>query len=210
MVDLLHQPGPTWTVDTREQTYEHDLFESLAVESNDIFGTEVDYYILTSIDDGNADPFYGEDQNEYYSGPFKTKVTYKPTTELSMIDMFGITSQENITYAQMPKFTFNRDIDPNRDPMAGDIVYMPWNGRAYSITDVGEEENVFLARKFIWEFMMRPYKQTNVDTTPIVDEVTDTQPLSAWGDSEFIEHEGNIVDSYADLPNYDDLYGVGR
>jgi len=208
MSNILNTSGPTWAVDTREQTYEHDLFESLCVESNDIFGTEVDYYVLTSIDDNNADPFYGEDQNEYYSGPFKTKVTYKPTTELSLIDMFGITSQENITFAQMPKFTFNRDVDESRLPMAGDIVHMPWNDRTYSITDVGEEENIFLSRKFVWEFMMRPYKNTNLSAAVFTDDITDTLPLCAWGDNEFIEHETNVVDNYADLPSYDSVYGV--
>jgi len=43
-------------------------------------------------------------------------------------------------------------------PMAGDVIKTLWNNRNYEIADVGAEQSIFMAKKLVWEFILRPYR----------------------------------------------------
>lgn len=43
-------------------------------------------------------------------------------------------------------------------PMAGDVIKTLWNNRNYEIVDIGAEQSIFMGRKLIWEFILRPYR----------------------------------------------------
>jgi len=43
-------------------------------------------------------------------------------------------------------------------PMAGDVIKTLWNNRNYEIVDVGAEQNIHMAKKLVWEFILRPYR----------------------------------------------------
>ena len=43
-------------------------------------------------------------------------------------------------------------------PMAGDVIKTLWNNRNYEIVDIGAEQSIFMGRKLVWEFILRPYR----------------------------------------------------
>lgn len=200
---------------------EHDLFESLIVEYNDVAGFEIWYYVRDE-DASDLDDLYGESayQNTAYKTKQKTKVLYEITEEPTVTNSFGIVSEETIQYAFMPKHTYNRDVavpnnmdDPNGDhqPRPGDVITTIWNNRAYEVVDVAEESNVFQANKAIWEFILKPYRfseesQSASAISPFDRPPTEnrdqielmTTPLSAYGDNEYIEDESDTIFNYPD------------
>lgn len=209
--DFRYQSGPTWNIleeDLQGLQSEHNLFESFVVEANDIFGLPVEIY-LHEFNVSHADVIYGEDQNEYYRGPFLTKLTHHPTEEPSLVNMFGISSSEMIENASIPKFTFSRDVSASAQPKVGDLIHFIYNDIWYQISDIDEEVDIFHSKKFSYDFTVRPYKMTNVETSAAIDPMTDGYPLSAWGDNVKIEEESNKVHDYADLPTFESIYGVG-
>ena len=230
---------PLWSLyDITDNNPEFCLFESVVGEYTDIAGFEVLYYRAKS----KMDRLYGEDSNQDYYEPVKTKLSYEPTEEPNVIDAFGIRSDETLEYSLIPKTTFNRDVggviegvpatisnafggsgyrsskmvltsggtgtglyvdinatngvvdnikinkfnngygyvvgdviqiedgDMNStfqiasittseiQPMAGDVIKTLWNNRNYEIVDIGAEQSIFMARKLIWEFILRPYR----------------------------------------------------
>jgi len=232
---------PLWNLyDVTDNNPEFCLFESLVAEYTDIAGFEVLYYRAKS----KMDRLYGEDANQDYYEPVKTKLYYEPTEEPNVIDAFGIRSDETLEYSLIPKSTFKRDVGgviygipetitnafggtgyrstksvdtsggtgtglrvditadhvdgritnikintfnrgegytPNDviriedgdmnaiftiatttqsdiQPMAGDVIKTLWNNRNYEIVDIGAEQSIFMGRKLIWEFILRPYR----------------------------------------------------
>ena len=43
-------------------------------------------------------------------------------------------------------------------PMAGDVIKTLWNNRNYEVVDIGAEQSIFMGKKLIWEFILRPYR----------------------------------------------------
>jgi hypothetical protein len=211
--------GPTWTLypSGSVQSAEQDLYESVVVEHNDIYGFEVDYYVLDLEYDG-PDAIYGENQNEKYRGPYRTKVIYAPTNEFSPAEIFGISVDQPLHTVQIPHYTFIRDVYGSvlggrysgMVPVAGDLMHMLWNNFVYAITDISHEDQIFLAKKFVWNLTLRPYKTTLNEPTSAyvdVDNLTSALPLSAWGDNDVIEELSDDIDNYVDLPDLEDVYG---
>lgn len=98
---------PLWELyDVTDENPEFCLYESIMQEYVDISGFPVLYYRAKS----KMDRLYGEDANQDYYDPVKTKLYYEPTDEPNIIDMFGIRSDETLEYSLMPKSTFSRDI----------------------------------------------------------------------------------------------------
>jgi len=152
---------PLWDLTKKETNPEHELFDSLISEFNDISGFPVLYYI--KLDTDKSDYLFGEDPNTNYSDPYLTKVLYEVTEEKSMLDVFGITMDEFIEGVRLSKSVFKRDValkhnQVQREPMAGDVIKFIWNGISYEVVDVGEEERIFQAKKQIYEFILRPYR----------------------------------------------------
>lgn len=201
MGKLVNLPGAQWQVHDL-QNPEHDLFESLLVEQNDIYGFEVLYYRYDQSK--QMDPLYGEDQTAKFLPAKRTKITYSPTEEVRIADMFGLVGDEAISYLQMPQYTFKRDVigdlETNLEPVAGDVIHLLWNGVSYEVVDVGLELNVFQNRKFGYEVRVRPFRYSEQSDSYEEALSTDNSPqVSAWGDNEWIEEESDKIDNYTNV-----------
>lgn len=103
----LKDVGPLWSLyDITDENPEFCLYESIMQEYVDIAGFPVLYYRAKS----KMDRLYGEDSNQDFYEPVKTKLYYEPTNEQNVIDMFGIRSDETLEYTLIPKATFSRDV----------------------------------------------------------------------------------------------------
>jgi hypothetical protein len=149
---------PLWQLyDVTDNNPEFCLYESVVSEFTDIAGFPIMYYRAKS----KMDRLYGEDANQDYYTPIKTKLIYEPSEETNIIDGLGIRSDETLQYASLPKANFARDVGKGNttlQPMAGDVIKTLWNNRNYEIVDIGAEQNIFMARKLIWEFILRPFR----------------------------------------------------
>jgi len=199
---------PQWSIYDIIGNPEHDLFDSVIVEFNDISGIEIDYYILEpSI---HYDTLYGESTENKYLGPYRTKVVYETTDEITLTGTFGIVSEDMIQYAEMPKTTFVRDISASYDPKPGDVIKILWNDRAYEIVDVHEEGKIFQLKKLVWQFLLKPFRFSATDETghtdgeisPDIDPSTWTDPLTAYGDNEWLEEESDSIEAVSDSAVY--------
>lgn len=169
VLDIRNEPA--WDLlDLREETntYEHEFFESVAAEFNDIAGFKIEYYLMNA---DNIDPIYGEDTLKNFDGPYTTKIMYEPTNEQTLIDMFGFSSDDTVQYAEFPKVTFERDImeqtdkrididhdHEERKPIPGDVVKTLWDGKIWEISHVSSGEKIFHGKKMVWSIVLRPYQ----------------------------------------------------
>lgn len=229
---------PLWSLYDLTDNPEFCLFESIVSEFTDISGFEIMYYKVKS----KLDRLFGEDANQNYHSPVKTKLYYEPSVEPNIIDAFGIRSDETLEYSLIPKSNFTRDVggtitgipstisgavggtsyttkdnvpttggsgtdlyvdivtgsgtitkitinsfnkgsdyvvgdvinivggDNNATfeiasittsdigPMAGDVIKTLWNNRNYEVVDIGAEQSIFMGKKLVWEFILRPYR----------------------------------------------------
>ena len=100
---------------------EHDLFDSVTSEFNDIAGFPIKYFI--KIDSAELNHIYGEDTNTTFSEGYDTKVVYEPQEEIATIDIFGYVPTEQIQYCYITKSVFKRDVGDFL-PKVGDVVLM--------------------------------------------------------------------------------------
>lgn len=198
---------PKWELYDLVSNPEYSLFDSAIVEFTDISGIKIEYYIRDSSIE--MDTLYGESTETAYLSPKTTKLIYEPTEEISMTNTFGIISEEMIQYGFIPKTTFSRDVSGAYEPTPGDVIKTLWNDRAYEIVDVGEEEKIFQLKKMVWEFILKPYRfsDTSDSAKAITSDIdsTLTQPLTAYGDNEWIEKESDDIDDYTDVD--ESIYG---
>jgi len=199
---------PAWELyHPQDGNIEHDLYYSVIVEYTDISGIKVNWFIRDeSIE---MDRLYGESTNTGYLGPYKTKLVYDVTEEPTMADPFGIVSIDVIQYGFIPKSTFTRDVSAGYDPKPGDVIQTLWNERSYEIVDVGAEGSIFQLKKLVWELILKPYRvsdqsESAMDISYDIDS-TLSQPLTAYGDNEWIEDESNDIDLYSDVDS--SIYG---
>ena len=217
---------------------EHELFETISAEFCDAAGFEIEYYRAKEdiyTEDGKVDDIYGEPkyQNLSYYDVKKTKFVYQPTDEPTFTGMFGINSEEILQFASIPKLNFIRDVG-DFHPKPGDALYTPWNDRAYEIVHVEEEEGMFLAKKFSWNFILKPFRYSDqLSTEDLVDGVsadgistfkfapsapwrksyidfsrqTATSPLSGFGDNKAIEDESDQIFDYTEITSDTSVYG---
>lgn len=205
---LPEKPGyldniPTWDMHDLRDNVEYDLFESLVAEFTDISGIVIDYYILDPVVERQADILYGETTRTAYLPPLQSKLIYEVTEEVTMTNTFGINSQEMIQYAAMPKITFSRDISAGYQPLPGDVIVTHWNNRAYELVDVGEEEKIFQLKKMVWSFIVKPFRFS--EQSDSARDVTESDPLSAYGDNVYIEEESDKIHDYSDVD--ESIYG---
>lgn len=215
---------PAWRFyDITTDNPEHLLYDSLIVEFTDIAGFEIDIY-FPIVD---WDQLYGEDPNTNLTDAITTKLLYEPTEETSILESFGITSDETMQYAVIPKTLFTRDCEATfmaTASISGDVVYpvpgmvihTKWNNRKYEVVNVGAEQQIFQAKKLIWEMILRPFRYSHESLThhrlhtlnttamwtssgsagtgqPVYDD------LLVYGDNAWIEEESDVIDSYDDI-----------
>ena len=195
---------PKWQLyDIEDTNPEYELFDSTIVEFTDISGIIIQYFIRKET--VSMDQLYGESTNTEYYDPLNTKIIYEVTEETTIINSFGISSEDMIQYAFMPKTTYTRDIRNTYDinPKPGDVIKTLWNNRAYEIADVGEEAHIFQLRKLIYEFILKPFRfseQSESAKVPLKSpDSTYTSPITGYGDNEYVEEESDDVDTYGDV-----------
>ena len=213
----INSTKPTWDLHHLQDNVEHDLFQSIISEFTDISGILCEYYIRKEI---HSDYLYGESVQTKYETPKVTKLIYEPQEEPTITTGYGINSEEVISWASIPKWTFSRDVSANGyHPKPGDAIITVWNNRAYEIADVHEEEKIFQLKKMIWGFVLKPYRFSDesesarsisrftrkpTDPNRILD--TTSQPLTAFGDNDDLENESDNIFDYGD--DYDtNVYG---
>lgn len=194
MANPFESSKPEWNMYDLEDNPEHKLFLGYITEFTDISGIVIDYYIR----DGSIpmDQLYGESTNTEYLDPLRTKIIYEPTEEITSTTGFGIVSEDMIQYAFIPKYTFSRDVSGSINPKPGDVLKTLWNEQVYEIVDVGEEEKIFQLKKMIWELILKPFRFSDQSDSA---DITESAPISAWGDNAFIEEESNEIDDYSDV-----------
>ena len=207
--------NPQWEMYSNEVTCEHKYFENLVVEFCDISGIEVHYY---RIDQSNYDPIYGEDPNLPYYGKKITKMLMPVTGSPSLINIFGLVDDVEVNDAFIPKHIFNRDVLPGGShltPMVGDVIYVPWIQRLYEITwcDDRIDSGIFLAKSFIWQMSIRPYRYSSQNET--ADELiaplvlgagpTTSISISAMCENVEVEEESDTIEPYANIDT--SIYG---
>ena len=208
---------PTWDLHQLVANPEHDLFVSVISEFTDISGILCSYYIRKDVD---SDYLYGESVKTKYEGPYETKLIYEPTEEPTLTTGFGINSEEVISFASVPKFTFSRDVSGGYHPKPGDAIITIFNNRAYEIADIHEEDKIFQLKKDIWSFVLKPYRFSDesdsardisrftrepTDPNRILD--TTSSPLSAFGDNKELEEESDDIFDYGDSDIDTSIYG---
>lgn len=199
---------PKWELYGTEDNPEYDYFQETITEFNDISGIKIKYWVRST--EINEDTLYGEPSDEVeYLGPYETKVLYDVTEETTMTNTFGITSEDIIQYAMIPKYTFNRDVSTSYDPKPGDVIQTIWNERNYEIVDVGEEAKIFQLKKLVWEFILKPFRFTEQsDTAKEILKTPDstmTTPVTAYGDNEWLEEQSDDIHGYNDIDT--SIYG---
>lgn len=202
--------APLWKLlQITDDNPEYALFESVVEEFTLISGWPILYYVRKESE--NIDKLYGEDASAEWSEGFDTLLVYEPTEEETMLDSFGISSDDTITHMYIPKMIFTNDIENKFNetddeilPKVGDCIKTLWNNNIYEIVDVGAEEKIFQGRKMIWEIIAKPFTyayqsdsaEDIVSHIPDEDEFSDinidgsmTDPLSAYDDADNIEDE---------------------
>lgn len=223
---LATSASPAWEILTPDPicNREYDLFNSLVSEKTDIAGYPIMYYIHLNPEE--ADELYGEDTTEEFTSGYRTKIEYRPEEEIQMLGVFGMTSDETLQYVLIPKAVFSRDVEtpylinyPSETeykPRVGDTIKTLWNNKLYEIVERGSEQQVFQARKLIWEFILKPYRHSeesdsaddmlfyDPDDTdfPDINETTITQELSAFGDNSFITEAASGISPDPDSSVY--------
>lgn len=195
---------PTWELyDVLEENPETNLFDNYIVEHNDIAGIKLRYF--TRREDIEMDQLYGESLNTAYHAYRETKgmMEIQQGSEQTTTDIFGIVGSDVIEFLQIPKSTFSRDITASPTPKPGDVVYFPWNQRAYEVVDADEENVIFNLRKLVWGLVLKPYRFSDQsDSAKAILQSPDStlsQPLTAYGDNAFVEEESNTIHTYPDV-----------
>lgn len=202
---------------------EHNLFESNLCEITDISGFPLEFRLLLPKNDW----LWGEDPNSKLSYPSFTKGIYAPETETNLLDMFGLTADDTLQYISIPKAIFARDlgmvftdtIGPSAaiQPRVGDIIKTLWNNRNYEIVNISEEENIFLAKKFVWDIIVKPFRFSeqspehrevhtglpddpfeSIITGPSGDYIQNNYATEMFGDNEDIDRESDSIYDYDD------------
>lgn len=208
MSNLKQQPKPKWDMHDIVDNVEHDLFDSSIVEYNDIQGIKIDYYVFRD-EEADMDTLYGEATDMSYGVANRTKMTYEPTEESHIFQSFGMSSDEMIQFAFIPKTTFTRDVSAGIAPKPGDAVQTVWNSRTYEVVDARSEESVFQLKKLVWNLILKPFRYSEEsDSTKGMLPENDSMlsdPLSAYGNNEWIDDESDDIDNYGDVDT--SIYG---
>lgn len=163
-----------WEMYDIDDNPEHDLYENVVVEFNDITGVEVLYYQLDYTDD-DIDDFRGKHPKATYKSPKTTKVRYDITDENKIVEAYGMSADDVLKWLYIPVYTFERDVEDGGEPHIGDVIKARWNDNSYEIIDVTREDNIFQLSKLVYELKCKPYRvQDQKDTDEIIEDPTTT------------------------------------
>jgi len=149
------------------------LYDLFLTEAYNREGIDLTFYITTynteTVNYPDSKALFGEDNDRSFVRKFNIKA-YLPDLpkELQMISIFGIEGLDNFKiHISKRHFTEASQVGGFDEyiPSEGDIVHFAYNNRFYSLTDVGQEEEVFLQRKHSWEFTLERFKDTTISLT---------------------------------------------
>lgn len=178
---------PEWSLYDIDENPEYDFYENTVVEFTDIAGIECYYY---ELDQGSADldEFRGKQPKPAYKTGKKTKVRIIVEDQEKIVEAFGMTMNDVLSYLYIPKYTFNRDVNTEDEPHIGDVVKFVWNGNSFEVVDVTDEDNTFQLYKPVWELKCRPYRVQEQEGADIIEDT-----------STDLDQEKNYQTDYADF-----------
>ena len=220
---------PTWSVeDLTVGNAEVEYFEDSIVEFTDIVGISISYRMKDIT--VPSDTLYGETPNAEYLTAKRTKLIYDVSEEANIIRSLGFTSDESISFAEIPVYTFSRDVSAatpdgwpavgnttppenylsNPVPRPGDVLTVLWNELAYEVVTVVDRNRVFQLAKKVYGLVLRPYRygeQSDSAKEMLADmDTTVTSPITGFGDNEYYETESDEIYDYPSSVDTD-IYG---
>lgn len=186
---------PKWSLYDLNFNQEHDLVTGYLMEITDIAGIKVLYYRRN--EDTPYDPLYGEQTNTNYEEPIETKVLYDVGEEPNLWSSFGMFGGDILT-CHIPQGTWRRDISQTLEPMIGDAIHIEWLDREFSVVHVDNDDRIFQLKKMIYILVLRPYRFSE-DSESAAAIYTESVPMSAYGDNEWIEQQSDSIDTYSDI-----------
>lgn len=151
-------PNNDYFVATDNYTNERNLYDLLLTESFNQFGVPLVYY--QSSYDVNYDKIYGEDNNRKYLRYFDIMGFYELPKEMEQWSMFGIEGLD--TFQIFVSKRHFKTASGSYIPRPGDVLQAKYNDRFYEITDVGEEEYVYMQRKHTWTFTVKVFRDEHI------------------------------------------------
>jgi len=210
---------PTWELeDLSLDNAEVELFEDKIVEFTDIAGISIDYRMKDIT--VPSDRLYGETPNLEYLPSKRTKLIYEVTEEAGLIRSLGFSSDETISFAEIPVYTFSRDVSATASdgwpeagnttpptnylsspvPRPGDVLRVIWNNLSYEVVSVVNRNRIFQLTKKIYGLILKPYRyaeQSDSAKEMLADmDITLTSPITGFGDNEWIEEESDDIYDY--------------
>lgn len=206
---------PQWRMEQNFGNEDHNLMDSVSMEKNDIFGFKVHYYVLDPTN-SYGDYLFGEFKDRKFLGPYETYITYEPINDTHNLNQFGIFSEEDIQYMEIPIKTFNRDVTERNisatktlnEPAPGDVIVTLWNDKKYEVTDVNNDVKIFAGYTYVYSLQLKPIRYSEDseemdalrNDNPLQTNEEDMlfQTLADLDDSDAIEAESNSIDNNDD------------
>lgn len=186
---------------------EHGLSQSLIMEYTDIAGIKVQVHVRSSkLED--YDRLYGEDNDYSLDSGLTTKLLYDVNEEPQVWADWGMWGTDTII-THIPKGTWERDISESNPPKIGDVISIEWyldgSGRNFEVAHVDDDDKIFQLKKMIWILILKPYRHS--EQSESADAITATPAVSAFGENDFIQNEGDLIFDYEDEGVDSSIYG---
>lgn len=210
---------PQWQLeDISISNQEVIYYEDAIVEFTDIAGISIDYRMRDITIP--SDRLYGEQSNVEYLPAKTTKILYDITEENNIIRSLGFTSDETISFAEIPVYTFTRDVSAssiddwppsgndappdnylsNPVPRPGDVLTVLWNNLSYEVVSVVDRNRVFQLQRKVFGLILKPYRYSEQSSSAkelLSDmDTTLTSPITGFGDNSWIEDESDDIYDY--------------
>ena len=126
-------------------TLDKTFFEGVLQESIKIFGISVEYW-QTDYNQ-NKDRIFSDDTKPLIIAKYPMKVMGEIIQEDWLLTRFGLGSNDFVNL-QIDKKEFAEIVGKDAIPKSGDYLWIQYMNRLFIITDVDQEEAVFLQQKF--------------------------------------------------------------
>lgn len=150
---------------------ERKLFDNVITESINQHGVCMDYYVTTY--DTSYDRIFGEDNNRRFERKFSFMGFFQLPKEDRVFTKFGIEGMDTFSiFVSKLHFkdssTFGNSLVPGNKgkgtygdviPKIGDILRAQFSDYLYIVTEVKEEQSMFLlSKQHIFELIVKPFK----------------------------------------------------
>jgi len=154
-----------------ENNPDRTLFEGIVNESINIYGLSTIYYIVNF--DESKDRILSEDSKPVISAEYPMKFYAEVIQEDWVLTRFGFNS-EDLIRLHIGKKEFEDTVGVGSTPKIGDYITIKYmNSRLFVITDIDEEDNVFLQKKFVWNITLKPADISGEELGPAITTLPD-------------------------------------